>query len=276
MKRLWFVLTFVLLVFGLFGCRGESPTLPPPPPPPQPRYQIQLVPEQYVGTLAAGEGRTAFVVAVGPDRRRPGLNEIQFFTQNGEIIAVEEDPEFVSNEQYRVAIVFAKVRPGFRIKVRVGASEKEWAFPIREIPKCRFREPGGIVYYKYASPPSDFFRQITQWGMRFWLNLGMASNFIEGEGRPLMILIDNGPNQGSAGCGPELVICDIRISSEPQIPAKFYGATHEIGHFWFYHSPAEEGPKAIMSGGPPNDPPGCGTGYGESTWAWFVHPSRTS
>ena len=223
MKRLGFVLTFVLLLFGLISCRGESPTLPPPPPPPQPRYNIQLVPEQHAGTLAAGEGRTAFVVAVGPDRRRPSINDIQFFTQNGEVIAIEEDPEFVSNDQYRAVIVFAKVRPGFKIRVKVGASEKEWAFPIREIPKCRKLDPGGVVYYRYSTPPSEFFKQITSWAMRFWLNLGMASSFIEGEGRPLMILIDNGTNPGNASCNADLSICDIRIDSEPQIPDKFGG-----------------------------------------------------
>jgi hypothetical protein len=212
------------------------------------------------------------VIVISP--KPQNTNDIIFETNNGEIIEHIEDPWYSNSRDYD-EIIFAKVRPGFRIKVRVGASEKEWAFPIREIPKCRFRDPGDVVYYKYASPPSDFFRQITQWGMRFWLNLGMAASFIEGEGRPLMILIDNGPNQGSAGCGPELVICDMRISSEPQIPAKFYGATHEIGHFWFYHSPAEEGPKAIMSGAA-DGPNGCGTGYGEQPWDWFVHPSRTS
>jgi hypothetical protein len=91
-----------------------------------------------------------------------------------------------------------------------------------------------------------------------------------------MILIDNGTNPGNASCNADLSICDIRIDSEPQITAKFFAATHEIGHFWLEHSPPEEGPKAVMSGGPANSPPGCGTGYWESTWAWFVHPSRTS
>jgi hypothetical protein len=232
------------------------------------------VPEQYVGTLAAGEGRTAFVIVISP--KPQNTNDIIFETNNGEIIEHIEDPWYSNSRDYD-EIIFAKVRPGFRIKVRVGASEKEWAFPAKEIPKCRFREPGGVVYYKYKdSSPSEFFRQITQWAMRFWLNLGMAGSFIEGDGRPQMILIDNGTGPGHAGCGPELAICNIFIPSQPQIPAQYWAATHEIGHFWFYHSPAEEGPKGIMSGGPPNNPPPCGTGHLESTWAWFVHPSRTS
>jgi hypothetical protein len=266
-------LTFVLLI-GLFGCRGgEIPTLPPPPPP-QPRYNIQLIPENYVGSLASGEARTSFVVAVGPDYRRPGINEIQFFTQNGEIIAIEEDPEFVNNDQYRAVIVFAKVRPGFRIKVRVGVSEKEWAFPVREIPKCRFREPGETFYYKYATPPTELFREITRWGIKFWLNLSMASNFIEGEGRPQIVFIDSGQERGHGGCRPDDV-CPVFIPSEPPGPYLYFIATHEIGHVWLAHSPAEEGPKAIMSGAA-DGPNGCGTGRLESTWAWFVHPSRTS
>jgi hypothetical protein len=262
----------VLCLFSLFSCRGESPTLPPPPPPPQPRYNIQLIPEQYVGTLSSGEGRTAFVIVISP--KPQNTNDIVFETFNGEIIEHIEDPWYSNSRDYD-EIIFAKVRPGFRIKVRVGASEKEWAFPVREIPKCRWRKPGEVFYYKYASPPTEFFREITRWGMRFWMNLRMAESFIEGEGRPQMILIDNGPNIGHGGCEPNNV-CKIFIPSQPQGPDKYWIATHEIGHIWLDHSPAEEGPRAVMTGGPPNSPPGCGTGYREQPWDWFVHPSRTS
>jgi hypothetical protein len=146
-KRLGFVLTFVLLIFGLISCRGESPTLPPPPP--GIPYKIELIPENYVGTLSNRPGRTSFVVVFSPKIIKDG--EFMFETSNGRVLSYIENPLQPSQRNERSFIVFAEVSPGFKIKIRAGASEKEWSFPIREIPKCRWREIPGLVYYKYAN-----------------------------------------------------------------------------------------------------------------------------
>ena len=62
----------------MISCKGDGdglPTMPPSPPPR--RYNISIVPEEYVGTLANREGRTAFVVVVGPALNRPALEEVK-------------------------------------------------------------------------------------------------------------------------------------------------------------------------------------------------------
>jgi hypothetical protein len=156
-KRLGFVLTFVLLVLGLISCRGESPTLPPPPP--GIPYKIELIPENYVGTLSDRPGRTSFIVVFSPKIIKD--DEFTFETNNGRVLSYIENPLQPSQRNERSFIVFAEVSPGFRIRVKAGASEKEWSFPIREIPKCRWREAiPSLVYYKYASTPSEEFKKL--------------------------------------------------------------------------------------------------------------------
>jgi hypothetical protein len=171
-------LTFVLLI-GLFGCRGESPTLPPPPPPGIP-YKIELVHESYVGTLSDRPGRTSFVIVFSPKIIKDG--EFTFETRDGRVLGYIENPLQPSQRNERSFIVFAEVYPGFALKIKAGASEKEWQFPVREIPKCRWREAiPSLVYYKYASTPSEEFKKIVEFGIKFW-NLLKGITFIEGEG----------------------------------------------------------------------------------------------
>ena len=272
MRRIFIVC--LLLVGGqvMISCKGDGGGLPTmPPSPPTPRYNISLIPEEYVGTLDR-EGKTAFVVVVGPALNRPALEEIKISARNGEVTGIMEDPEFENNAQYRAVIVFARVRPGFSVNVKVGGSEKEISFPIRKIPKCRWRDIPPLVYYTYYQPPSAYFREIMEWGIRFWQLLGV--NFIEASsGVPRLVFHDIGRDQSKAEIHCEN-ICNVYVSSSPPeaTHAHKHAAAHEIGHaLGLDHSPAEEGPKALMSGAREGE---CGTGISEEPWAWFVHPSR--
>jgi hypothetical protein len=111
MKRLGFVLTFVLLLFvGLVSCRGESPTLPPPPPPPQPRYNINLYPNNaFTGPRGA---RTSFVITI-EGQPRVDISEVMFETLTEEFLGVVEEPDLDDWREGRALIVLADINPGF-------------------------------------------------------------------------------------------------------------------------------------------------------------------
>jgi hypothetical protein len=120
MKRLRFVLTFVLLVFSLISCRGESPTLPPPPP--GTPYKIELVHENYVGTLSNRPGRTSFVVIFSPKIIKDG--EFMFETSNGRVLSYIENPLQPSQRNERSFIIFAEVYPDSKLRFELGPARR--------------------------------------------------------------------------------------------------------------------------------------------------------
>jgi hypothetical protein len=280
-KRIGFVLTFVLLVFSLISCRGESPTLPPPPPPPQPRYTLNLVPENYAATLSSGAGRTSFGIFVSPKITTNDFN-ITLETRNGRVLGTIEAPyNNIVTDRYTI-IVLAEVFPGFSIKAKLmkGATlivENSWNFPVKEIPRCRWRKTiPTTVFYNYDTTVTPEVKRAAEWGMNFWRTL-MDINWIfdtTGSGRPLFIF-KKVEGFGSAECyfhppQPSLDrdICYLNINADE------HTAAHEIGHgLGLWHSPAEEGPYALMRGETYVE--GCISDMSPVEYfQFFVHPSR--
>lgn len=278
-KAAFSILTLILLALSLFSCRGESPTLPPPPPP-QPRYTLNLVPENYAATLSSGAGRTSFGIFVSP-KINNDFN-ITLETRNGRVLGAVEAPyNNIVADRYTL-VVLAEVFPGFSIKAKLmrGGTiivENSWNFPVREIPQCRWRKTiPTTVFYNYDATVTPEVKRAAEWGMNFWRTL-MDINWIfdtTGSGRPLFIF-KKVEGFGGAACyfnppqpPPDKDICDLYIN------AGEYVAAHEIGHgLGLGHSPSEEGPYALMRG--ETDQGGCVSDMSPVEYfQFFVHPSR--
>jgi hypothetical protein len=265
-------LTFVLLI-GLFGCRGESPTLPPPPPPPQPRYQINLYPNNaFTGPRGA---RTSFVITV-EGKPRVDISEVMFEPANGRILGVVEEPDMIDWAEGRALIVLADVDPGFRLRVKVRETENIFEFPVGpNINDCLWRQPFlGTVYYEirdsYNDNYSTEFREGILWAMDFYRKL-LDITWIEGSGGPYKFIY----NRRKDSTGADIKcnnVCTINLQG-PETWLKRYRFTvlHETLHsLGAYHSDPFIAERSLMFGGHVSDPPGCGGGNSMQPFDYYI------
>jgi hypothetical protein len=272
MKRLWFVLTFVLLVFGLFGCRGESPTLPPPPPPPQPRYQINLYPNNaFTGPRGA---RTSFVITI-EGQPRVDISEVMLEPINGRILGVLEDPE-LTDWIYRSIIVLADVDPSFQLRVRVRGTEKTFSFPVGpNINDCLWRPFSQFphtVYYEirdsYNDNHSAEFREGILWAMEFYRRL-LDITWIEGNGGPIKFIY-NRIKDGISRAGIYCDVCNINLEGPEILLKRFKNVVlHETMHsIGAHHSDPVIAERSLMWG--TNYIPGCGGGDHVQQFDYYI------